>query len=130
MNATFRHVSPMVPVTRLRLGRVLLLLLVGGGALIGGTVWLLRTQGQPLTVPTIDSAAWPSWIRWGVFVLAAALGVGARLPAAGFFAPAFIGLLVMTPGWRGRIGAGVFTADTVPEVTVEALRAISVDVYA
>ena len=63
MNATFRQPSAMVPVTRLRLGRVLLLLLVGGGTLVVGTVWLLRTQGQPLTVPPIDSAAWPSWMK-------------------------------------------------------------------
>jgi len=63
MNATFRQPSPMLPVTRLRLGRVLGVLLVAGGVLVGGTVWLLRTQGHPLTAPTIDSAAWPSWMK-------------------------------------------------------------------
>ena len=52
----------------------------------------------------------PNWLRWLVFVVAAALGAGARLPVAGFFAPGFIGMLMLTPGWRARIGASVFTA--------------------
>jgi type IV secretory pathway VirB10-like protein len=50
-------------VTRLRVGRVLLLALLTGAALIGGTIWLLRTQARPFTTPTVDSTAWPAWLR-------------------------------------------------------------------
>jgi type IV secretory pathway VirB10-like protein len=52
-----------LPVTRLRVGRVVLLLVVTFAALIGGTVWLLRTQARPFTMPLIDSTAWPAWMR-------------------------------------------------------------------
>jgi type IV secretion system protein TrbG len=50
---------PALPsVTRVRLGRVLMLVLVSGSLLVGGVLWLLRTQGQPLTTALTDSAAW------------------------------------------------------------------------
>src|SRR6266571_8056217 len=62
-NATFSHRPHTLPVTRLRLGRVLLLLVVGATALLGGTVWLLQTKAHPLVAPTIDSTAWPAWLR-------------------------------------------------------------------
>jgi len=48
--------------------------------------------------------------RWAVFIVAAALGSGARYPMAGFFLPAWAGLLMLTPGWRARLGAVVATA--------------------
>jgi type IV secretory pathway VirB10-like protein len=51
------------PVTRLRLGRVFLLGVVVFTALIGGTVWLLRTQARPFLAPMVDSTAWPAWLR-------------------------------------------------------------------
>jgi hypothetical protein len=38
MNATFTNRSALPPVTRLRLGRILLLLLVGGSLLVGGVL--------------------------------------------------------------------------------------------
>jgi type IV secretory pathway VirB10-like protein len=52
-----------LPVTRLRVGRVVLLALLIGIALIGGTLWLLTTKARPLTTPTVDSTAWPAWLR-------------------------------------------------------------------
>ena len=61
-NATFSHGTPFLPVTRLRLGRLVLVLLTVGGLLIGGTIWLLRTQGHPLVAPLVDSTAWPAWL--------------------------------------------------------------------
>jgi len=62
-NATFRQPATLLPVTRLRLGRVVLLLLVSAAGLVGGAVWLLRTQGHALTTPLTDSAAWPPWMK-------------------------------------------------------------------
>ena len=42
-----------------------------------------------------------TWRRWTVFILAAALGCGTRYPMAAFFAPAWIWMLIATPGvWR------------------------------
>ena len=87
--------------------------------LLGAPVWLaFAVKGKTyafaglavLTGVIAMVSKWPSWVRWLVFVVAAALGTGARLPVAGFFAPAFIGMLMLTPGWRARIGASVFTA--------------------
>ena len=54
---------PWLPVTRLRVGRVVLLALLTGALLIGGTIWLLTTKARPLTTPTVDSTAWPAWLR-------------------------------------------------------------------
>jgi type IV secretory pathway VirB10-like protein len=42
---------------------VVLLAVVTFAALIGGTIWLLRTQARPFTMPLIDSTAWPAWMR-------------------------------------------------------------------
>jgi type IV secretory pathway VirB10-like protein len=44
-------------------GRVVLLALVTFGLLIGGTVWLLLTKTRSFPLPTIDSTAWPAWMR-------------------------------------------------------------------
>jgi len=54
---------PWLPVTRLRVGRVVLLLLVMFVALVGGTIWLLMTKARPFQMPNIDSTAWPAWMR-------------------------------------------------------------------
>jgi len=54
---------PWLPVTRLRVGRVVLLLLVTLVALVGRTVWLLMTKARPLQMPNIESTAWPAWMR-------------------------------------------------------------------
>jgi type IV secretion system protein VirB10 len=62
-NATFSHRPQPLQVTRLRLGRVVLVLVLSATALLGGTIWLLHTKGHPLAVPTIDSAAWPAWLK-------------------------------------------------------------------
>jgi hypothetical protein len=80
---------PALPsVTRLRLGRVLMLVLVSGSLLVGGCLWLLRTQGQPLTTALTDSAAWQPCSAWplasgrgsGCGALAQALAWTARRP--------------------------------------------------
>jgi hypothetical protein len=39
--------APWLPVTRLRVGRVVLLVFLGFVALVGGAVWLLMTQARP-----------------------------------------------------------------------------------
>jgi type IV secretory pathway VirB10-like protein len=62
-HATFRQPAPLLPVTRLRLGRLLLLLLGGGALLGGGTLWLVRTHGHPLVAPIADSGSWPAWMK-------------------------------------------------------------------
>src|SRR2546423_8601377 len=61
--ATFSHSTPPFPVTRLRLGRLVLLLLVGGTALLGGTLWLLQSKVHPLTMSAVESTAWPAWLK-------------------------------------------------------------------
>ena len=63
MNATFRPRATFPPVTRLRVGRVLLLLVVGASALIGGTFWLLGSGKPTLPAAVTDSTAWPPWLR-------------------------------------------------------------------
>ena len=52
-----------LPVTRLRVGRVVLLGFGALAVLIGGAIWLLLTQARPFTTPTVDSTAWPAWMR-------------------------------------------------------------------
>jgi type IV secretory pathway VirB10-like protein len=59
----FNGRPPWLPVTRLRVGRVVLLALLTFVALIGGTIWLLTTKAHPLLTPTVDSTAWPAWMR-------------------------------------------------------------------
>src|SRR5712691_5031651 len=61
--ATFSRPPSLVPVTRLRLGRVVLLAVVTMAAMVGGALWLLTTKARPLLTPTIDSTAWPAWLR-------------------------------------------------------------------
>src|SRR5262245_31624112 len=61
--ATFSHRPPTLPVTRLRLGRLVLLLLLSAGGLLGGTAWLLHTKGHSLAAPIVDSTAWPAWLK-------------------------------------------------------------------
>ena len=43
-NATFSHRPQPLQVTRLRLGRVVLVLVLSATALLGGTIWLLHTR--------------------------------------------------------------------------------------
>jgi type IV secretory pathway VirB10-like protein len=62
----FNGRPPWLPVTRLRVGRVVLLALLTFAALIGGTIWLLTTKVRPLLTPTVDSTAWPAWMRQAV----------------------------------------------------------------
>jgi len=59
----FNRQYPWLPVTRLRVGRVALLALLSITALVGGTIWLLITKARPFTVPSVDSTAWPAWMR-------------------------------------------------------------------
>ena len=61
--ATFTRPPWTLPVTRLRVGRVVLLAVVTFVALIGGTMWLLTTKARPFLTSTIDSTAWPAWLR-------------------------------------------------------------------
>jgi type IV secretory pathway VirB10-like protein len=53
----------MLPVTRLRLGRAMLLLGLTVVGLLGGTIWLLTTKAHPIALPTLDSTAWPAWLK-------------------------------------------------------------------
>ena len=62
-HATFSHRPPMLPVTRLRLGRAMLLLGLTVVGLLGGTIWLLTTKAHPIALPTLDSTAWPAWLK-------------------------------------------------------------------
>jgi hypothetical protein len=86
--------------------------------LLGSPVWLaFSVKGKTYAFASLAilagtiaiQAHWKLWLRWVVFVAAAGLAVGARLPAAAFFFPAGICLLFLTPGWRFRIAAIVFT---------------------
>ena len=60
---TFHRPPWALPVTRLRVGRVLLLASLALVAVVGGAVYLLTTKAQPFTAPTIDATAWPAWMR-------------------------------------------------------------------
>jgi hypothetical protein len=62
-NATYRNPVPMLPVTRLHLGRLLLLLVTGIGILGGGAYWLVKTQGHALVTQGADRTAWPAWMK-------------------------------------------------------------------
>ncbi len=63
MNATFRPGGGLPAVTRLRLGRLMLLVLLAGGVLTGGTLWLLGKAKPTLPATLTDSTAWPPWLR-------------------------------------------------------------------
>src|SRR5712692_8894402 len=63
MNATFRPSTTFPPVTRLRVGRLLFLVLVVVGALTGGALWLLGSAKPSLPTAVTDSTAWPPWLR-------------------------------------------------------------------
>jgi hypothetical protein len=82
--------------------------------LLGAPVWLdfvakgktyAFTELMVLIGAVALTARWPVWLRWTCLIAAAALGTGARYPTAGFFAPAWLALLLLTPGWRQRIYA-------------------------
>jgi type IV secretory pathway VirB10-like protein len=51
------------PVTRLRVGRILLLLVIAGTMLLGGAYWLLTTQARTIVTPPSESTGWPAWLR-------------------------------------------------------------------
>ena len=61
--ATFTRPPWTPPVTQLRVGRVVLLAVVTLATLVGGAIWLLKTQARPLLTPTTDSTAWLAWLR-------------------------------------------------------------------
>ncbi|MEO7702038.1 MAG: hypothetical protein ABIZ04_22655 [Opitutus sp.] len=82
--------------------------------LLGAPVWLafaVKGKTYAFAALAVLGGIWSvqsarSWrLRWTIFILAAAAGTGARLPLAGFFLPAFIGLLALTPGWLARLTA-------------------------
>jgi len=55
---------PTLPrATHLRLGRLLLLVLVGLGLLGGSVLWVVQTKARPLVKAVEESGAWPSWMR-------------------------------------------------------------------
>src|SRR4029453_10054885 len=55
--------APRLPVTQLRVGRVVGLGLLAAALLLGGTVWLLTSKARPLTTPVTESTGWPAWMR-------------------------------------------------------------------
>src|SRR5207244_2167168 len=61
--ATFTRPPWVLPVTRLRVGRVVLLAIVTMAVGLGGAFWLLTTKARPFLTPTADSTAWPAWLR-------------------------------------------------------------------
>jgi hypothetical protein len=54
---------PWLPVTRLRVGRVVLLAVLGLTVVLGGAIWLLMTKARPFPMPNLDNTAWPAWMR-------------------------------------------------------------------
>ena len=61
--------TPLIPPphlfhpTRLRVGRVAGLVLLVGGVLLAGAVYLLKTHSTPLTPTTDAAASWPAWMK-------------------------------------------------------------------
>src|SRR5262249_44925431 len=45
-----------------RLGRLLILVLLGVGLLGASVLWVLQTKARPLVHAVTDSGAWPSWL--------------------------------------------------------------------
>jgi hypothetical protein len=89
------------------------------GLLLGAPVWLdFVAKGKTYAFAGLAVLAGvialtsrgPLPRRWVCFILAATLGTGARYPMAGFFAPAWLCLLLLTPGWRARAIAVAATA--------------------
>lgn len=87
--------------------------------LLGAPLWLAFSvegktygfAGLMVLVGAIAVVAEGRWVlRWGIFLVAAILGMGARYPMAGFFLPAGVGLLVLAPDRRSRIGGGLIAA--------------------
>jgi len=62
-NATFTHRPSLPRATHLRVGRLLLLALLGMGLLGGSVLWVLQTKARPLVKAVEDSGAWPPWLR-------------------------------------------------------------------
>jgi len=62
-NATFTHRPTLPRATHLRLGRLLLLALLGVGLLGGSLLWVLQTKARPLVQAVTDSGAWPPWLK-------------------------------------------------------------------
>jgi 4-amino-4-deoxy-L-arabinose transferase-like glycosyltransferase len=86
--------------------------------LLGSPVWMqFAVQGKTygftgmavLAGAIALTSRGPLGWRWAAFIAAAALGTGARYPTAGFFLPAGVGLLLLTPGWRARVWAVLAT---------------------
>jgi hypothetical protein len=85
--------------------------LVFTGMLLASSRWIAFAvlgktyafAGLAVLVGTIAlTSRYRLWLRWVLFLAGAAVGVAARLPAAGFFLPAGLVLLGQTPGWRAR----------------------------
>jgi hypothetical protein len=62
-NATLTHRPTLPQATHLRLGRLLLLALLGVGVLGGSVLWVLQTKARPLVQAVTDSGAWPPWLK-------------------------------------------------------------------
>ena len=62
--APFSHQQHYPQATQFRVRRIVLLLLCVGTVLIGGTMWLLKTQARPIgALMTSEATAWPAWMR-------------------------------------------------------------------
>ena len=94
--------------TRLRVGRVVLLAVVTFVALIGGTMWLLTTKARPFLTSTIDSTAWPAWLPIATI--------------AALFIVSFVGLQVFRPSLGDRQIFGVRSLPKDPLLTDAALK--------
>src|SRR5262249_32028497 len=62
-NAPFTHRPTLPRATHLRVGRLLLLALLGVGLLGGSVLWVLQTKARPLVQAVTDSGAWPPWLK-------------------------------------------------------------------
>src|SRR5215470_10455310 len=62
-HATFTHRPTLPRATRLRVGRLLLLVLLGVGLLGASVLWVLQTKARPLVQAVTDSGAWPPWLK-------------------------------------------------------------------
>jgi len=62
-NATLTHHAGLPQATHLRLGRLILLILLGVGLLGGSVLWVLQTKARPLVKAVEDGSAWPAWLK-------------------------------------------------------------------